>query len=374
MTCRPWIVFVIAALSAPLRAGAQPVDPAPVHDDGDPEDRYQDETLIKQNAKKAKRGKGWIPRISGYVQVFYKKRFDTNHMDGVEPSLFRIHRVRVAISGKVIPKVRYRVEIDPRAPEITGVLRDAYVELRYVPYHKLRIGQQKTPWGYENGESSSRLYTATRTELAEGIGRGVTLRDIGVAIKGRVPLTGAWSLEDHLALVNGAGMNVQVDDTAKKDLWGRVGVRFQLPDREISVRAGVSFGIGDYAQPEEIGPPPVPASIVSFKRAGADVQVDSRYAFVVAEAAFSRDRTSLAPDDPDDILAWYVLAAGKTPWNAGPVVRYDVQDADGFARWTFGAYGGAIDAKLRAMATYEIFEDDAGKHDHRLLLWTQARI
>ena len=213
----------------------------------------------------------------------------------------------------------------------------------------------------------------TRTELSEGPGRGLTLRDIGVAIKGRIPLVEGWDLEDHVALVNGAGMNTQVDPTTTKNVWGRVGVRYR-PEPALTVRAGVSFGVGDYVEPEDPGPPLIPALKISFKRVGADVQVDSRWAFLVGEAAFARDETSDAPGEPEDTIAWYVLAAGKTPWHIGPVVRYDASDADGFGRWTFGGYWGSIDARLRAMATYEIFRDDAGPHDHRLLLWTQVRL
>lgn len=373
MLHRSWIVLLITSLSASVnRADAQPAE------DQNQEARHADETLIKQDqpkqGKQGKRGKGYLPRIGGYVQVFYKKRFDTDDNHGVEPSLFRLQRVRVNISGKVIPKIRYQVEIDPRAPEVTGFLRDAFIEFRHIPYHKLRVGQQKTPWGYENSESSSRLYTVTRTELSESPGRGLTLRDIGIAIKGRIPLGGDWDLEDHIALVNGAGMNVQADDTTTKTVWGRVGARYRTPDRALSVRAGGSFGIGDYAEPEDPGPPPSPGFVLSFKRFGADVQIDTPWAFAVGEYARSRDESSLAPDEPEDGIAWYALVAGKTPWHVGPVVRYDTYDVDDFKRWTFGGYWGAIDARLRAMATYEIFEDDAGKHDHRLLLWTQVRI
>lgn len=342
------------------------------------EPRYLDETLIKQDpppsGKKAKRRKGLMPQISGYLQILYKKRFDTDDTKGVEPSLFRIQRLRLRVSGKVVPKIRYQIEIDPRAPEVTGLLRDAFIELRYLPFHKLRIGQQKTPWGYENSESSSRLYTVTRTELAEGPGRGLTLRDIGIALVGRIPLADSWDLEDHVALVNGAGMNVQADDTPMKNLWARVGARFRLPDRDLVVRAGASFGVGDYREPEDPGPPPEPGYVLSFRRFGVDVQVDTRWAFVVAELTRSTDESSLAPDEPEESLAWYVLVAGKTPWNVGPVVRYDTYDLAELDRWTFGAYWGALDARLRAMATYEIFEDEAGKHDHRLLLWAQVRL
>ena len=356
-------LVVVGAICAASVAHAQPQPAAPPGADPQQADRLVDE-----------KRKGRKPKISGYLQVIFKKRFDTDDDPGVEPSLFRVLRARIRISGKVIPKVRYQLEVDPRAPEITGVLRDAFIELRHIPYHKLRIGQQKTPWGYENGESSSRLYTVTRTELAESVGRGVTLRDIGIAIKGRIPVAPTLDIEDHVALVNGAGMNTQVDPTATKDVWARVGARYHLDEQQLSVRAGVSFAHGDFREPADPGPPPVPPFIQKFTRFGADLQVDTRWAFAVGEYATSSDEQSILPGESERTMAWYVLAAGKTPWDTGPVVRYDTFDGDEFHRWTFGAYWGALDARLRVMATYEIFEDDTGPHDHRLQLWTQVRL
>ncbi len=378
MSVRRLSLLLALLLSSRAAAEAEPdADPDSVPEiaaDGPP---LIDEPRLEQargKQRKKKRGEGLTPKISGYLQVFFKKRFDTDETHGREPSLFRIQRMRLAISGRVVDKVRYQVEIDPRAPEVAGVLRDAYLELRHIPHHKIRIGQQKTPWGYENLESSSRLYTVTRSELSEGAGRGLTLRDIGIAIKGRIPVAERWDVEDHVALVNGAGMNTQVDPTTTKNVWGRIGTRYRSPAQTLTVRAGVSFGIGDYVEPEDPGPPVIPPLEVSFKRIGIDVQVDSRWAFVVGEAALASDETSEAPGEPDRTISWYVLAAGKTPWAVGPVVRYDTSNGDGLKRWTMGGYWGAIDARLRAMATYEVFEDDTGPHDHRLLLWTQVRL
>jgi hypothetical protein len=66
------------------------------------------------------------------------------------------------------------------------------------------------------------------------------------------------------------------------------------------------------------------------------------------------------------------LLAGKTPWDVGPVARYD--DFDGsYHRWTLGAYYGLPRETFRSMVTYEIVHEDGKRHDDRLLLWTQLR-
>ena len=339
----------------------------------------QEATPAPEVAPAPEKGKGKAKgtrkkvKLSGYVQMFFKQRFDNDGDGEVEASLFRMHRVRLKVSGDLAPWLAYQVEIDPRAPAIGGVLRDAFIDLRLIPHHRIRIGQQKTPFGYENRESSSRLYTVTRTELAEGPGRGLTLRDIGVALIGRIPLGGSFSVEDHLAVVNGAGMNVQVDETNAKNFWGRIGGRYRDKERHLTVWLGMSVGIGDMTEPAEPGPPPVEALLIEFQRFGADLEVDSPWVFFAAEVATSTNELPSMPEDSDESIAYSAMVAGKTPWDVGPVVRYDMHDLEEFVRWTFGAYYGAPDDAFRAMATFEVFEDEAGPHDHRLLLWTQAR-
>ena len=74
-----------------------------------------------------------------------------------------------------------------------------------------------------------------------------------------------------------------------------------------------------------------------------------------------------------DYLGYSFLLAGKTPWDVGPVARFDVMDLEAFKRWTFGGYWGGPKEAVRAMVTYEMFEDEAGTHDHRVFLWSQVR-
>ena len=132
------------------------------------------------------------------------------------------------MSGKVWPWISYDVEVDPRAPEVAGVLRDAYITLRFIPRHRVRLGQQKTQFGYENRESSSRLFAVNRTEVSDNLSRGPNLRDIGIGLLGSLPLGGGLRIEDAVTLTNGTGLNVQADDTDMKTVWGRLGVRYQF--------------------------------------------------------------------------------------------------------------------------------------------------
>lgn len=126
------------------------------------------------------------PQFSGYIQVHYRHAFAT----GVDPLVdyddFRVQRVRLGVQGSVFPWLSYDVKIDPRAPEISGVLRDAFVGFKVIPRHVIRVGQQKTQFGYENVESSTKLWAVNRSEVSDNLSRGLTLRDVGVGLIGEI--------------------------------------------------------------------------------------------------------------------------------------------------------------------------------------------
>lgn len=300
--------------------------------------------------------------VSGYLTALYKFRIEQDGEPGHDPDVLRLGKAVVRVAGRVERRVGYVVEIDPRSPTIAGVLRDGYATLHLLRGHELRIGQQKTPFGYENWQSSTELYTITRSELSEGIGRGVTHRDLGVGLVGKVALADGLRLEDAVAVVNGAGFGVQADDTQMKNLWARVGVRWQTGD--LTVHAGVSGALGD-----QLGDPgPTPPVRFSFRRAGGDLEVDHRWFFAGVEAAIGFTRDPATADESESDLAYVAMVAGKTCWHAGPVVRYDAADADGWRRLTAGAYYGEPDARWRVRAHYEWYaDDDVGTHDGRVM-------
>jgi len=307
--------------------------------------------------------------VSGFAQFFFKARFDTNGDGATEPSVFRMQRVRISFKGQLTGRLGYDVEIDPRAPTISGILRDAFITLAVIPRHKFRIGQQKTQVGYENVESSSRLFTVNRSVISENIGRGITLRDIGIGLIGKVPMTAKLDFEDAVTVVNGSGMNVQADSTSRKNVWGRAGLRYNGRDKY--VRVGISGATGDQLEPADPGPPPVNGFTFDFTRWGADLEVDHRLGFLAAEYMHGKNTAPASTGASGTTRGYYVLLAVKTPWHVGPLVRYDKQEA--FKRWTLGAFLGRRSDDLRVLLNYEILRDDLGKHDDKLYVWMQTR-
>ncbi len=346
----------------------------PAHAEDDEQKENKQEKKAKKEKKadkdkdkepKAEKKDDRIPEIGGYLQLTGQWNRDNDGDGTANPSEVRVRRLRVKVKGKVVKKVHYNVELDPLAEDFTDLLRDAYVELRHLPKHDVLIGQQKTQFGYENLESSSKLYTVNRADLSRKLARGNTTRDIGVGVIGEIPIGYGYSIEDAITVVNGAGQNTR-EDTSRKNVLGRLGGRFQCDDLGLDIRAGVSGGYGDLYEPEDPLDPDDFDRRYVFRRFGADVQVDHTWGFLAAEVVTGRDR-DLATDVETEQSGWYVLGAGKTPWHAGPVVRFDKLEAD--ERWTFGGYWGEVDARFRVMADYEHRKDK----DDRLILWTQGR-
>ena len=208
-----------------------------------------------------------------------------------------------------------------------------------------------------------------RAELSDNLSRGVTLRDIGLGIEGSLPVTRRFSLEDAVTVVNGAGSNVQADNTPRKNVWGRVGLRYR--DSSLTVRVGASGASGDQFEAAAPGPPPEDAFTLAFTRVGTDVEIDHRLAFVAAEYVSSDDRVVESGDPSERRAGYFGLVVVKTPWHAGPLIRYDV--LEDFKRTTIGAYVGRPASDVSLLLNYELFQDDLGKHDDRYYARLQVR-
>ena len=311
------------------------------------------------------------PRVSGYMQVHYRFARATGTDSVVDNDNFRVQRVRIGVDGDITPRVSYQIEFDPRAPELTGVLRDAYATLHYIPRHDIRIGQQKTQFGYENRESSTDLFEVNRAEISDAIARGQNLRDIGVGLIGNIKLGKGVRFEDALTVVNGSGANVQADDTPRKNVWGRLGLRHRNDASNMLTRVGVSGGAGDFIERGDLLDPADDVRI-EFVRKGADVEIDHPKFQLTAEYGTAKDENK-STAEIDEPVGYYLNLVGKFRPNYGPLLRYDVFD-DTFKRWTFGAWWGAPAAPVRALLNYEARQlKDGVRGDDKVYLWLQVR-
>ena len=321
------------------------------------------------------------PKVYGYIQVQRVNLPVDGNGDGeTNEGRARVQRARLSVEGVINKHISYEMDIDPRALEVNGLMRDAYFNLKLSDTHRLRIGQQKTIFGYENQRSSSQLYMVNRSELSDNMARGVHLRDQGVSLRGRRALGGGTRLSYDVAVVNGAGMNVQRDNNKAKNVWGRVGLR-NARGADRKWMWGLSAGIGDQweqYEPQEIiaatdSTDEVTGYFIDFKRFGTDFRIEQSRFDLNGEFAIGPEKEL---GDEETVYAYYLTAIGKMSRPYGPLLRYEAF-LDEFTRWTVGAYYGEPNDAFRVLFNYEFRWEEGdiidNVADDRLYLWTQVR-
>ncbi|MBC8173864.1 MAG: hypothetical protein H7X71_08165 [Chitinophagales bacterium] len=308
-----------------------------------------DSMFSTANSDSTKKKKKYKVDVEGMIQVHYFDEFNTNGDTIVDASGFRILRARLTAKGNISKNVSYVLMIDPRSPESRGILRDAYIDFHLLQNQKLRVGQQKTQFGYENRESSAELYFVNRTEVSDNLSRGANLRDIGLGLTGNIPLKNNFRIEDAITFTNGSAFNVTGpnDFSTIKNVWGRIGLRYK--NNDLTWRLGLSGGKGAL---KDLGDDLLDSAddfIIKFDRIGGDIQFDHKIFFLATEYVMGNDNIS---DTISDTFGYYILLAGKTKWKIGPTLRYDVLD-DEWKRWTAGVYYGLPKDKLRVLLNYE---------------------
>lgn len=160
----------------------------------------QQEKVEKENAEK----ESWYKKFSirGYVQVRYNGLLSTNDKvscdqcdkswgttstdpDAKSNNGFFLRRARLVFSGYALPNVFIYVQPDFASSPGSGInhfaqLRDAYADISFDKKreYRIRIGQSKIPFSFENMQSSQNRLTLDRNDaLNSGVPNE---RDLGV--------------------------------------------------------------------------------------------------------------------------------------------------------------------------------------------------
>jgi hypothetical protein len=132
-------------------------------------------------------------KIRGYVQARYNRLFETNpdlaceqcdRSWGNEGGFF-LRRIRIIFFGQIYKNVYFYIQPDfASSASSTGLnfaqIRDAYFDIGFDPKNefRVRIGQSKIPYGFENMQSSQNRIPLDR---ADALNSAVTNeRDMGV--------------------------------------------------------------------------------------------------------------------------------------------------------------------------------------------------
>lgn len=318
--------------------------------------------------------KKYKPKVSGVIAMHYVNEFNTNGDSIRDPDGFRLFKARLEVTGMISKKIGYNLMIDPRSPEHGGLVRDAYIDFLHLKNHKIRVGRQKTQFGWENRTSSLERYTVMLAVLSDGIARGLTLRDNGIGILGHIPINKNFRIEDAITFTNGARLDITgpYDFNTAKALWGRIGIRYKKDD--FTVHGGGSFGTGGIRDIGDLSNDPVDDVYVDIARIGTDVKIENKYFFLAAE--WGKQKDMVKDSIYIESMGYQVVLALKTKWRAGPLVRYDTDEDEESKILTCGIYYGNLKDKFRILINYVFrgnVKDVPEGHDDRLFVQMQIR-
>ncbi len=294
-------------------------------------------------------------RVGGLLQGQFEagERGDSRFADGNDR--FYLRRARLNASGRFIEEFDYRIEGElsgtlANTAGLRAQLTDGYVEWTHFSFARVRVGQFKTPYGFEQLYSDPRLFLEERTLVNDRLTQG---RQLGAQVGGDLF---DKRLSYAVGLFNGTGANNDFNDD-NRYLWASrvsfVPLREKLLGRDVTLSAGADGYLSQdasLAQPAEFGfnsKPAVkaPDNVFAGKRRawGLDAQIRSGPLEIWAEYL----RAVYQPDDRIPVArlstdGWYVQGSYVLFQRWQVIARYDRFDPNADARgddtrtWTAG--------------------------------------
>lgn len=267
---------------------------------------------------------------------------------------FYLRRARINVAGKFLEDFNFRLELEfagslGETTSMRAQLTDGYINWNRHDFAQVRVGQFKSPYGYEQLAYDPGLFTIERTLVND---RLTLSRQIGVQVAGdgfdkRVSYaTGVF---------NGTGVNTNANDN-DDFLWaGRAsGIpwRRKIGGQPAQWSTGVnSFATKDAglaAQPVEFGFDATPATaardnVFTGQRTGLGVDTQVKIGRFDFWAEYLRSRFEQSAGRTFEADGWYAQAAYfVVPARVQTVLKHDTfdpdRDTDGNATdtWTLG--------------------------------------
>lgn len=143
----------------------------------------------------------WLPKLHGTVRTKYEYQPNTN-----EPHRFQVRNARFSLSGKIIPEVAYKLQIDLSDRGKQRML-DAYTKLTPFKGFDLTIGQMRVPFTIDAHRSPHLQYFANRSFIAKQVG---SVRDVGATVKYQLNMPFPAIIE--AGLFNGTGLDREAQE------------------------------------------------------------------------------------------------------------------------------------------------------------------
>lgn len=141
------------------------------------------------------------PQVHGTLRGKYE--YQTSEGEG----RFEVRTARVSVSGKLMPEVEYKAEIDLCDEGVIKML-DAYTRLKPWRYFQFTIGQMRVPFTIDAHRSPDQQYFANRSFVAKQVGN---VRDVGAMATYDFHV--GFPIRVQAGLFNGSGL------TGQKDYW-----------------------------------------------------------------------------------------------------------------------------------------------------------
>ncbi|MEO6568862.1 MAG: porin [Opitutaceae bacterium] len=301
---------------------------------------------------------------------------------------FYLRRARINLQGKFLEEFDFRIEGEfaGSLAEATGnraQLTDAYINWNRDEFANIRVGQFKSPFGYEQLYADPRLFTIERS-LAND--RLTASRQIGVQVGGDLH---DKTISYATGVFNGTGVNTSANDNDKFFWAGRISAvawQGKLVGQDTRWSAGAdAFASNDTTlagQAAEFGFDLVPGgtrdNILTGRRkaGGLDTQLHSGGLDLWAEYLRARFKPlSAIPSRSFDAEGWYVQAAYFiVPKALQAVVKYDEFDpnvsvgSNGTRTWTLGANWLLKADDIKLQFNYLISDLDVSSIQNRKLI------
>jgi phosphate-selective porin len=179
--------------------------------------------VISRQADVKMAGRSESVQLGGLIQAQSEAgdRGDSRFTDSNARMYLR--RARLNLSGRFLEEFNFRTELE-LAGSLTNTsgfraqMTDAYINWNRYDSANVRIGQFKTPFGFEQLYADPRLYTAERSLVNDRLTPG---RQIGVQVGGEAYYE---RFNYSLGIFNGSGTNQNFNDNDKFMTAGRVSV------------------------------------------------------------------------------------------------------------------------------------------------------
>ena len=226
-TVRPctavFALWALAALATSSAAQAPPAAPAPAPVTGG----WQDGFILQTANGDYRLTLGMTAQADGRFSLDTPAPFTDT---------FTLRKIRPTFTGRIAKYFDYKVMPDLGGGQV--VMQDAYLDTRFSPKFRVRVGKDKTPVGYELLIGDAYVLFPERS-LATSL---IPNRDNGVQVQGDLLANKlSYSAGVFNGIPDGTSSSTEVDANNGKDLAGRIAL---LPFRSTATPARALSGLG----------------------------------------------------------------------------------------------------------------------------------